>query len=222
MFEDIFCNKKPIPQKLLQYGFRSCQNNLFYTVDIMDGEFTLTVTIDGDGNTDTTLVEAYSNEEYILYKTSAEGKFVNEVREAITAVLEDIAWNCSNTDVFKQNQTLHLIDHVLEVYGDETEYLWPDTPDNGIWRRKDTNKWYGAILTVEWKRLGIDSDRKIEILNLKAKPEDIEKLLERDSIFPAWHMNKKHWFTVILDNSIPNEELYTLIEESRRLVGKKK
>jgi len=56
-------------------------------------------------------------------------------------------------------------------------------------------------------------------LNLKCDPREIE--LVRSS-FPAgqpgYHMNKEHWNTIILDGSIPDEIVFTMIDDSYTLV----
>lgn len=57
-------------------------------------------------------------------------------------------------------------------------------------------------------------------INIKAKPEKVEEYLELYSAcIPAYHMNKKHWVTVILDGSIPRKELIQMMEDSYNLVG---
>ena len=58
-------------------------------------------------------------------------------------------------------------------------------------------------------------------VNLKCRPEFAELLREKyDSIVPGYHMNKKHWNTVTIDGSIPNDELLYLIDHSYELVVK--
>lgn len=49
-------------------------------------------------------------------------------------------------NVFKSVYAKELIEYVCSTYGDELEFLWQKFPDNAIWRRKDTGKWYGALL----------------------------------------------------------------------------
>ena len=115
---------------------------------------------------------------------------------------------------------MYLIDYVASVYGDELEFLWKKFPDNGVWRRKDTNKWYGAILTIAKNKLGFDSSEIVEIIDLRASPETMNDLLKQTGFYPGWHMNKKNWFTVILDGSVSSEYLYQLIQESYKLAIK--
>ena len=62
-----------------------------------------------------------------------------------------------------------------------------------------------------------------QIVNLKANPLDSEALRKthRD-ITPGWHMNKKHWVSIILDGSMTDEEIGRLIEDSYALTAPKK
>ncbi len=56
-------------------------------------------------------------------------------------------------------------------------------------------------------------------ITLKCKPEDAEALRSLyKSITPGYHMDKRHWNTVIPDNSIPPEVLDEMIEDSYWLV----
>lgn len=58
-------------------------------------------------------------------------------------------------------------------------------------------------------------------VNLKCDPD--WSLLLREhyaAIEPGWHMNKKHWNTVVLDGTVPDEEIKELIDHSYNLVVK--
>jgi len=58
-------------------------------------------------------------------------------------------------------------------------------------------------------------------INLKCDPELALHLREMyDAIQPGYHMNKKHWNTIILDGSIPIDEILTMIDDSYDLVVK--
>ena len=74
------------------------------------------------------------------------------------------------------------------------------------------------MLTISRRRLGFDSDKTAEIINLKGRTEDIERLVDNKRYFPGWHMNKKHWFTVVLDGTVILSEICKRIDESYLLV----
>lgn len=154
MFEDIFHRRKLNINNLLNYGFELQCDHWVYNTSIMNDTFSLHISVMTNGNIDTVLNEKDTDEPYVLYKTNASGSFVGEVRSAIETVLMDIADRCYDFAIFKTEQAVQIIDYVRDTYGDELEYLWQKFPDNAVWRRKDNQKWYGAILTVSGLKLG--------------------------------------------------------------------
>lgn len=58
-------------------------------------------------------------------------------------------------------------------------------------------------------------------VNLKCDPELAAELRERyEEVQPGYHMNKKHWNTVIIEGSIPDRELKKMIDHSYQLIVK--
>lgn len=56
-------------------------------------------------------------------------------------------------------------------------------------------------------------------MNLKCDPEHAEVLRDYyPAVLPGYHMNKKHWNTLVLDGSIPEVEVLSMIDDSYRLV----
>jgi predicted DNA-binding protein (MmcQ/YjbR family) len=56
-------------------------------------------------------------------------------------------------------------------------------------------------------------------INLKCDPEKAIELRERyEAVQSGYHMNKKHWNTITIDNSIPENELLGMIDHSYQLV----
>ena len=77
---------------------------------------------------------------------------------------------------------------------------------------KVKNKWFGLL---------VEREGNLQI-NLKCDPD--EALILRDlfkSVIPGYHMNKKHWNTVILDGSIPEKEIEAMIYSSYVLIVEK-
>ena len=60
-------------------------------------------------------------------------------------------------------------------------------------------------------------------INLKCDPERSVILREKyESITPGYHMNKKHWNTVLVDGSVSSKQLKEWIDDSFALVRQKK
>lgn len=56
-------------------------------------------------------------------------------------------------------------------------------------------------------------------LNLKCDPEEaVERREQYASVTPGYHMNKRHWITVLLDGSVPDDTVRTWIADAYRLV----
>lgn len=217
MFKDIFTRKTFCDDKLNAYGFVKTNGGFKFEKDILNGEFRLTVHVRPKDSVDTVLTDTQSKEEYILYKTGATGEFVGKIRENIRGVLQNIAENCCETAVFQSPQIAEFLKYTRLKYGGAPEFLWKDTPQNAVLRRKDNQKWYAVLLTVSGKKLGLAFDDDVEILNLKGKPEQIESLINGKNYFPAWHMNKKHWYSVLLNGKIPTQDIRAHTDESYSL-----
>ena len=219
VFEEIIKNRKPLTDKLLSFGFAEESGIYVYRTKIMEGAFSLSVRIDCSGRIETDLFDLENEDYYTLYKTDAAGEFVGKVREAIRDELKRIVDICFEVSVFRFVQTNDLIDFVKKELGGELEFPWND--ENAIWRRGDNQKWYGVILTVKASRLGFESDEIIEIVDLKQKLDELPSEYASLPIMPGYHMNKKHWITVVLDGSISNDILFDLMKRSYLSASKK-
>ncbi len=221
MMEFELKNKKLNTDKLLFFGFTLNDGIYTYRRDIADGNMKLKIAVKTDGRILTEIIDSGSEEEYVLHLVpNSQGEFVGRVRTEYEAVINEISEKCYETEIFKQAQSKRIIEFVRKEYDDELEFLWKKFDDNAIWRRKDNKKWYGAILTVSKRKLGLRSDDMAEIIDLRIQPELMNDLIAKKNYYPGWHMNKKHWFTVILDESVPDEKLFEHIRTSYVLAKK--
>lgn len=213
-----FKNKKLNRKKLLPFGFIEKDGVFTYSSDLADAQMKMCISIYDNETLFTKVIDKSSGEEYTLHLLSdATGAFVGQVKTEYGAVLEKISSECFETDIFKSEQAKRLIDFIRDKYGDELEFLWRKFSDNAIWRRKDANKWYAVLLIVSKRKLGIDSDEVIEIIDLRIEPDNLVKLIDNKKYFAGYHMNKKHWCTIKLDGSVPFEEICERISVSYNL-----
>lgn len=112
-----------------------------------------------------------------------------------------------------------IFEWVKETYGTEPDYPWKDW--NAVLRHKENNKWYGVVIEVTEKRLGLNSDKIVDVLNVKCDPILIGPLRQQKGYYPAYHMNKESWISILLDDSVPLEEIKGLIDLSYNLTKKK-
>jgi predicted DNA-binding protein (MmcQ/YjbR family) len=75
------------------------------------------------------------------------------------------------------------------------------------------------VFKVKGKMFALKNITEFEGVNLKADPEIGASLREHySSVQEAYHMNKKHWITVIMDGSIPDKSMKEWIDNSYNLV----
>lgn len=105
-------------------------------------------------------------------------------------------------------------------YGTEPEYPWNDR--NAVLRHQDNKKWYGVILEVGREKLGIPGSGKVDVLNVKCDPILIGSLLSQKGFYPAYHMNKEKWVSILLNMPGVEENVKNLLDMSYGLTAAKK
>jgi predicted DNA-binding protein (MmcQ/YjbR family) len=94
--------------------------------------------------------------------------------------------------------------------------------DTTVLRHGAGGKWFGLIMNIPKKRVGIEEDGMVDVLNLKIDPEESYAVREMfEGIIPAYHMNKRHWISVVLNDTVPMEFCEILIQKSYDLTKKK-
>ncbi len=97
-------------------------------------------------------------------------------------------------------------DHCLSKSG--AEETLPFGPDTLVYKVN------GKIFLLT----GFDSD-PVQF-NVKCDPDKAVELREEfsDCVLPGYHMNKKHWNTVLVNGTLSNKQLRAMIDESYHLV----
>ena len=212
--EESFRSTKINHKMLIEYGFSKQDKEYIYPVKIMNGQFELFVKIKNN-IISTKLIDLSTNEEYILHKVDgAVGEFVGKVRDTISDIINDVKQKCFDVVVFKGWQTKKIEKYVENQFDCKLEYLWKKLPDCAIWRRKDNRKWFGVVMSIKKSILGLNGNEKVEILDIKVKNEEIEKIVDGKNIFHGYHMNKKNWITIILDGRIDLSKICEYIKDS--------
>ena len=216
--KDFIKNKKINFKKLKEFGFELIDNSYYYHTSLLKNQFKMSVKINIDNSIFTEIIDTETNEPYVLHLLEIKRSGYSEkIYKAYSEILEKIKKVCFEDKIFKANYTKEIVAYVKNKYGDELEFLWEKSPKNAVVRRKSSNKWYAVILTIPKRKIGLESDEVIEVINLHNIPKEIEKLIDYKRYFPAYHMNKKHWCTICLDGTIELKEIYKKIDISYEL-----
>jgi predicted DNA-binding protein (MmcQ/YjbR family) len=116
-----------------------------------------------------------------------------------------------------------IADFALTLPGAVADMPFEDDFDTTVFRHGDGGKWFGLLMSVEKSRVGLPGEGKVDVLNLKCDPEEgfiVREMYE--GIIPAYHMNKRHWISVLLIGSVPMDFTEHLIEKSYDLTDKKR
>ena len=111
--------------------------------------------------------------------------------------------------------------YVEDFYGIKYDCPFEHELDAWVFRHPDNKKWFALVMTIKKRKLGIDSDEYIDVVNLKCAPEVMDDLWREVGVFPAYHMSKKHWLTLALDGSCADETVKWVTKISYGLTRKK-
>ncbi|MGC0310805.1 MmcQ/YjbR family DNA-binding protein [Streptococcus sp. CL9.43] len=206
-------------KKAKEYGFVEKQGVWTYSCQILQGDFVMTVSITAD-NVSFQVFDQETGDLYPqVHMESMRGTFVGSVREACLEVLYDIRKACFEVQEFLYPQTKRIMALVQAKYGNQLEYLWEKSPDTAVLRHEDNQKWYAILMRIPLDRLDKGREGLVEVVNLKH--DQVADLLSQNGIYPAFHMNKRYWISIPLDDTLTDEKVLELFERSWFLTSKK-
>ena len=206
-------------KKAKEYGFVEKQGVWTYSCQILQGDFVMTVSITAD-NVSFQVFDQETGDLYPqVHMESMRGTFVGSVREACLEVLYGIRKACFEVQEFLCPQTKRIMALVQEKYGNQLEYLWEKSPDTAVLRHEDNQKWYAVLMKISWEKLDKSREGEVEVVNLKH--DLVSDLLAERGIYPGFHMNKRYWISLPLDDTLTDEKVLELFEKSYFLTSKK-
>ena len=77
-------------------------------------------------------------------------------------------------------------------------------------------KWFAVIGSVPRRKVdpASSSNREVEVINVKVDSAEIKEILSIGGYYPAFHMNKKCWVAIILDDTLSDEEIQERVKDS--------
>ena len=213
--QDIFKRAKIDFNKLAGYGFVKSELGWIYDKTFMNGDFKAVVRIDYNGNISGNVYETDCDEIYFpLRVESMAVGFAGEVRGEYEKILKDIKAHCCQINYFMFSQANRLAQRCYEKYGDYPCFPWDKFDGFGVFKNPNNNKWYALIMNIDRSKLDDSCSGETEAVNIKSDKEKISTLIKQNGFYPAYHMNKKNWVTVILDDTVDDDLLFELVDES--------
>lgn len=90
------------------------------------------------------------------------------------------------------------LDYCLDTYGTAADYPFDEDFETAVFRHANTRKWYAIMMRVSRRKFGFDSDECVDVVNLKLPVEMFGSFQASEGVYPAYHMNKTHWISVLL------------------------
>ena len=88
--------------------------------------------------------------------------------------------------------------YCLDTYGTSPDYPFDEDFETAVLRHADNRKWYAIVMRVSRRKLGLKGDEATDVVNLKLPTEMLGSFDASDGVYPAYHMNKHHWISLIL------------------------
>ena len=120
------------------------------------------------------------------------------------------------------SQRERITQYIQDTYRTQAEYLWADSPGNAIFRHSASRKWYAAMMRVLPEKLGLAEGEALDVMDIKCSTIMIGSLLSIKGFLPAYHMNKNHWISILLNDSVSDDQIIPLLELSYDSVAPKR
>ena len=113
------------------------------------------------------------------------------------------------------------LEYCIDTYGTSPDYPFEEDFVTAVLRHADNRKWYALVMKVSRRKFGFDSDEIIDVVNLKLPTEMFGSFGADDGVYPAYHMNKLHWISVLLPDA-PDDIVQFLVNMSYEVTKDKR
>ena len=114
-----------------------------------------------------------------------------------------------------------VFDYAQKSYNTKPDYPFKEDFETAVLRHSDTRKWYAIVMNVKKSVFSLGEGR-VWVMNLKLDALSIGSFIQKNGIYPAYHMAKGSWVSVLLDGSVDKETIALLIDISYNLTQNKR
>lgn len=105
------------------------------------------------------------------------------------------------------------LSYCLTTYNTSPDSPFDEDFETAVLRHGENRKWHAIVMKVSRRKFGFSSDEVIDGVNLKLPTEMFGSFGVADGVYPAYHMNKLHWISVLLPDT-PDDVVRFLVNVS--------
>ncbi len=237
--EKVFRKKRLDEDHLTAAGFSRDGQLWILSKELMPGLFRAELRAHPESGMTGRVIDLESGDDYLpLEVECAVGKFTGMVRDAYRRWLEETAARFEDLP-FESPQANRLAAWASGFFSVPLEQTFRKA-EGSVLRHPHNGRWFSVFLKVKASALQKAKDEKpaekadrtgnagkrplddmmAEIMNLKIDPSNLDDLLQTPGIYLCWHMNKKHWISLSLNDALSDQRIMALMKQSFALVGR--
>ena len=213
--ESIFNRYLIDENSLLDYGFNS---DYVYVTGILNNTFKVIITYI-DKKIIGKIIDLSFDEEYTNFRIDKSGEFNLKIKSEYERILLDIRDKACTKRTYIFDQANRINDYIYLKYKVSPDFPFTSSKYHGVYRNFD-GKWFGILMDIPFEKIDKEKNGLIEVINVKINPFDKDNLIKIEGIYEAYHMNKKSWISIILNDTVSDELIFELIDKSYKLVNK--
>lgn len=200
---------------LIDYGFNS---DYVYTTDILNNTFKVIITY-VDKKIVGRIIDLSFDEEYTNFRIDKSGEFNLRIKSEYERILLDIRDKTCIKRTYIFDQANRINDYIYLKYNIKPDFPFKSSKYHGVYRNLD-GKWFGILMDIPFEKIDKEKNGLIEVINVKINPNDKDNLIKVEGIYEAYHMNKKSWVSIVLNDTVSDEIIIKLIDNSYSLLNK--
>lgn len=201
-----------LEDKATSFGFKKDNGIYIYSHDSINKDMKFLFEYKGD-SLFLTCIDKNFNDTFVPFEGNGiKGDFVTSLRKEANSLLDIIKKSCfEHINIEKE-----ILNYVKEKYKTKPSFPFEDK-NIYVFRKKPSRKWFALVQIINLEKLGLEKEDG-KIMNIKIDTNLTSSIIDNKNIFPAYHMNKKHWISIYLDKHINIDKIKALLDLSYSLV----
>lgn len=217
---EVFKRAHIVIKSLPGAGFTQTTHGWTRTTNFMAGAFRAVINVSNDGTVTGTVYDNATGEEFLPMRVEnmADG-FIGRVKDEYEKILIDIRAIVTTKNYFVGPQANRIAEQIVQKYATRPVFPWEKYPEFGVFKHDGNKKWFALFMNLDIAKLDKRHSGAVDIVNVKLAPDAIKKLVKKRGFYPAYHMNKVSWITIILDDTLSDDCVMELVDESFNLTN---